>query len=295
MPAVNEQVYEKIVRKAVETFPTADAPIFSCEKFDEHQHAGLFTDQLWEQLEEADFVIADISGQNPNVIYELGIRHARRDGTLLIADSTDSLPVNLANLVVISYARELDDPRDAIARIHGCLEAFVNGKAGLDSPFLTALSRRIGKGQLELPASMFVLGRRLDRGSRGRKPSLFRRCVEFSRGPLDPFRMRGLSFDARARTIRRGNEYLRRKPAGSHAAIFEGLPIMDGRRSPARSGFACIFHLILDEEMTKGSGFYPAGEEHKPVRRNYELHRLDPALRKTPVGRGRPDKEKWGP
>lgn len=52
--------------------------------------AGIIRD-----LEEADVVIADLTGKNANVFYELGVRHALRGRTILLAQQDSDIPSDL--------------------------------------------------------------------------------------------------------------------------------------------------------------------------------------------------------
>ena len=56
-------------------------------------------------IREADLIIADVSHQNPNVLYEMGFAHALRKPTILLFDikSGSSLPSDLAGLQYITY------------------------------------------------------------------------------------------------------------------------------------------------------------------------------------------------
>ena len=58
-------------------------------------------------LSQAEIVIADISDANPNVLYELGIRHTlKRKGTVLIKEKTSTIPFDLASQYIHSYTFE---------------------------------------------------------------------------------------------------------------------------------------------------------------------------------------------
>lgn len=59
---------------------------------------------IMRDLEEADVVIADLSGQNANVFYELGVRHALRGQTILLAQQEGDIPFDLR-----SYAYHIYD------------------------------------------------------------------------------------------------------------------------------------------------------------------------------------------
>ena len=42
-------------------------------------------DDIWQAINAADFVIADITGRNPNVLYELGLAHALAKPVLILS------------------------------------------------------------------------------------------------------------------------------------------------------------------------------------------------------------------
>jgi len=72
-------------------------------------------DVLTDAITSADLVIADVSGENPNVFYELGYAHALRKNTILLVskDASPKLPFDLAGMYYRSYdpqnLRELGD------------------------------------------------------------------------------------------------------------------------------------------------------------------------------------------
>jgi O-acetyl-ADP-ribose deacetylase (regulator of RNase III) len=65
--------------------PAARAAGFDVVRSDRESASGVIMPGLFRSIYEADLVIADLTYQNPNVYYELGVRHAlRHRGTLLI-------------------------------------------------------------------------------------------------------------------------------------------------------------------------------------------------------------------
>lgn len=58
---------------------------------------------ILEELERAEIIVADLTGLNPNVLYEVGIAHARCDSVILLSQKEQSLPFDLANIRCISY------------------------------------------------------------------------------------------------------------------------------------------------------------------------------------------------
>lgn len=54
-------------------------------------------------LDKADLVLADLTGLNPNVMYELGIRHGFCKKTILITQDRSELPFDIAGYQCIEY------------------------------------------------------------------------------------------------------------------------------------------------------------------------------------------------
>ncbi|SRR5258706_14808714 len=63
------------------------------------------TELIANSIEAADFIVVDITRQNPNVMYELGYAHALRIPTILImgSDTKSALPTDLAGYNYIVY------------------------------------------------------------------------------------------------------------------------------------------------------------------------------------------------
>jgi O-acetyl-ADP-ribose deacetylase (regulator of RNase III) len=74
--------------------PAASAAGFEVVRSDREVASGVIMPRLFDSIYSADLVIADLTYQNPNVYYELGLRHALRPrGTLLIRRTGGDLGV----------------------------------------------------------------------------------------------------------------------------------------------------------------------------------------------------------
>jgi hypothetical protein len=60
---------------------------------------------IWHSINTADFVIADITGRNPNVLYELGIAHTLAKPVLILSQSATDIPIDLSTRRVIIYTQ----------------------------------------------------------------------------------------------------------------------------------------------------------------------------------------------
>jgi hypothetical protein len=58
---------------------------------------GLISKQIIEHLLTDDLVVADLTARNPNVYYELAIRHAKRKPLVQLLDSTEDLPFDISD------------------------------------------------------------------------------------------------------------------------------------------------------------------------------------------------------
>lgn len=70
---------------------------------DELFSTGSVVEQIWEQVTKAEVLLADLTGKNANVFYELGLAHAARKPVIFTAASLDDVPFDLRHLRVITY------------------------------------------------------------------------------------------------------------------------------------------------------------------------------------------------
>jgi|SRR5208283_3587171 len=70
---------------------------------DEIFSSGSVVEQIWEQVDKAKVLLADLTGKNPNVFYELGLAHADRKPVVFTSGSLDDVPFDLRHLRVIIY------------------------------------------------------------------------------------------------------------------------------------------------------------------------------------------------
>lgn len=94
--------FNAIYNKAIK--PAADELEIPIIRADEENDSGIIHTLMIERLVCTDIVIVDITNDNPNVYYELGIRHcARPCTTILIYDKSTRLPFDIQPLRAIPY------------------------------------------------------------------------------------------------------------------------------------------------------------------------------------------------
>jgi hypothetical protein len=88
--------------------PAIKAAGFEPLRADDLFHSGSVMEQIWEQISDAKVLVADVSGKNANVFYELGLSHSRGKPVVLLTGDIEDVPFDLRHLRVIVY--DIRDP-----------------------------------------------------------------------------------------------------------------------------------------------------------------------------------------
>jgi hypothetical protein len=65
---------------------------------------GLITNQFWNEIRKAEVVVADISDENPNVFYELGLAHALGKEVIMIGQGASKRPFDISTARLLHYS-----------------------------------------------------------------------------------------------------------------------------------------------------------------------------------------------
>ena len=136
---VHHNRYKHIIQPAVEGLRVDDQQVFRCVRADFVTETGSITRDLLGRLYRSDAVIADLTDLNPNVFYELGVRHALRTGTVLIALRGTKPPFDVGDLRVIPFDDRVGAEKDAIPQIQELLRSVLSEPRPQDSPVLHAI------------------------------------------------------------------------------------------------------------------------------------------------------------
>ncbi len=94
-----DKTYNNIIKPAVEVAG------LRCMRADEILHSGNIDTPMYEQLLNAELVVADLSTSNATVLYELGVRHALRPYTTVVIaeEGFSAFPFDLNRVAVWRY------------------------------------------------------------------------------------------------------------------------------------------------------------------------------------------------
>ncbi len=76
-----------------------------CFRLDETRPAGRITDRLLNELRAATFCVADLTGNRPNVMWEIGFAMALEKPIIIITQNLDELPFDIKDMQSIPYSR----------------------------------------------------------------------------------------------------------------------------------------------------------------------------------------------
>lgn len=124
-------IYEPAIQKAGLRPVRADDDMFK---------TGKIVDQIWYGIHSAKVLVAELTGRNANVFYELGLAHALQKPVVLVSSNEADVPFDVQHIRVIYY--DVYDPfwgEKLIAKIaENVLSALQNpGDATLRKPVVT--------------------------------------------------------------------------------------------------------------------------------------------------------------
>lgn len=81
---------------------------FKCTKGDDSKLSSNILTHIAEQIAKSRLVIANISGRNPNVFYELGLAHALGKPVIIVSESLSDIPFDINSSRILAFDDEKD-------------------------------------------------------------------------------------------------------------------------------------------------------------------------------------------
>ncbi len=136
---------------------------FEVARADDYSKAGNITSQVIQAIANADLIVADLSGRNANVYYELGVAHSYKKHVVPMISVDEPLPIPFDNYTerTIPYSLRTVHTR---SKARADLEAAVRATVGeaVSNPVTTALGLAKAAASGDNPAQLIgVLADRL--------------------------------------------------------------------------------------------------------------------------------------
>lgn len=110
------EIYEEYIKAAVEARTT-----LKCRRADDFYQPREIMRQVWEEINRARVIIADLTNKNPNVFYELGLAHALGKEVVLVAADLGDVPFDLRPVRTVIYKDSPAGYRDLSKRVLNAL------------------------------------------------------------------------------------------------------------------------------------------------------------------------------
>jgi hypothetical protein len=120
--------------------PAANECGYDTIRADELSKPGIITNQVTQRILDDPLVIADLTGRNPNVFYELAIRHMVRKPLVQIIQKGEPIPFDVAATRIIQVDhRDLDSVEGAKNEIVKQIAAVEKDPSEIDTPISVAV------------------------------------------------------------------------------------------------------------------------------------------------------------
>jgi hypothetical protein len=134
----SDQVLKHVIR------PAATFCGYKAIRADEIDKPGLITSQVIQHVVTDPLVVADLTERNPNVFYELAIRHALRKPLVQIIRKGDSIPFDVAGTRTIYVDhRDLDNVEAAKNEIIDQIKALDKEPTAIETPISVSLDLQL--------------------------------------------------------------------------------------------------------------------------------------------------------
>lgn len=125
-----DAIFKTMIKPAVDSVD----PSFRIIRADHIGKPGSFIKDILEHLQSSFIVIANLTGLNPNVFYELGVRHTLSKRTIMITEDLESLPSDLKEYRAIEYKPDITAVEEFKLNLSKTIEEILRNPDHPDNP-----------------------------------------------------------------------------------------------------------------------------------------------------------------
>jgi hypothetical protein len=96
-----DDIYEHVIK------PTFAELGIKCDRADEIYSTNPIVNDIWNEIQTSGWIVADLTGRNPNVFYELGLAHAIGANAILLTQEIKDVPFDLQHWRCIVYEQSI--------------------------------------------------------------------------------------------------------------------------------------------------------------------------------------------
>lgn len=133
---------DQILKHVVE--PAVGECGYKAVRADKIEKPGVITSQVIQHVVEDPLVVADLTGRNPNVFYELAIRHAIRKPFIQLMQKGERIPFDVAGTRTINVDHhDLDSVGEAKREIVSQIKSLEKDASNIETPISVSLDLQI--------------------------------------------------------------------------------------------------------------------------------------------------------
>ena len=123
-----DSVYEVIIKA------TLEEANFQVSRADDLESNQNILKDVMDGISNADVIVADLTGLNANVFYELGVAHAFNKPFLMITQSIDDVPFDLKSYRLMQYSTDISGFNEIRGKMREFAESFRRGQMLFGNP-----------------------------------------------------------------------------------------------------------------------------------------------------------------
>lgn len=131
-----------------ESIETISSPNFVVKMVSDADDVGVIQKRIVQNIYSSDIVICDVSGKNPNVMFELGMRLAFDKPTVIIKDDKTDYSFDTGIIEHIPYPRDLRFPRMVAFKSQLADKVIATYRAAKSDPAHSTFLKNFGKFQV---------------------------------------------------------------------------------------------------------------------------------------------------
>ena len=136
----SDQIFKHIIEPIVSDLN------YKVMRADKISKPGMINTQVIEHIINDQLVIADLTGSNPNVFYELALRHALQKPVIQMIAKNEKIPFDISTTRTIKFDfKDLDSVADAKKELEQQIKAVEKDPSLVDSPIAANLNLQLLK------------------------------------------------------------------------------------------------------------------------------------------------------
>ena len=140
-------VFENFIKP---TFEDVEGVEFQITRADDIENQRNILNDIVVQIATSDLVLADLTGSNPNVFYELGIAHAMGRPVVLLTQDISDVPFDLHAYRILQYSLHFVEMETAKAGLRQLAQKFAKGEIEFSNPVMDFLPGDLKRVNLTL-------------------------------------------------------------------------------------------------------------------------------------------------